>query len=195
MKCKYCEAEIEETALKCKYCGEWVQERYSNIIPTEKLFILSFFSAKIYDVFWFWKNLKALRKHFFPELSVFLNYLGLFIPFLNIYFFWKFFDRIKIVAEKYEVRGFSPVLATLYYFVSSALIVVMGPWRDIIDLIFVVCCCIINTLVLMEVQEVLNAVWRKVQPRQIVEENLSLGEGILIIIGIVIWIFFVLSVL
>ena len=125
-KCPKCRKEYEETWEYCTECdimleaGEAPKEASSGPLPVQettfyntsikKLVILSICSLGIYEVYWFYKNWKAVRESTGEKLSPLAR--GIFA----IFFCHNLFQRIITNAKK---SGFSKVtsagaLATVY---------------------------------------------------------------------------------
>jgi hypothetical protein len=62
--------------------------------------VVSFFTAYIYGLYWFYKTRGELNELTNGKTSPLLWTIGLFIPFVNLYALWRYCEDVETVSNK-----------------------------------------------------------------------------------------------
>jgi hypothetical protein len=128
-RCPFCAEDILIDAIQCKHCGEWFtaqsrlpgQKLYNNKQSLLFLFLLSFLSIGIYDLYWFYKNWRQLKSIGY-KISPGLRLLGLFVPFVNLYLLDNFIREVKKLGDGVGNKTYPyPLLIGICYIISDVI--------------------------------------------------------------------------
>lgn len=145
---------------------------YSNAIPIRRLFLLLFLTMGLYGFYWFYKNSCYLRDDLGHDNSPGLRTILLLIPILNIFVFYDLLSKINNNIEKEGIESYSPSLNTL-------IMIFLGPIS------------IFSFWVFINVQEVINELWRFKQPNLPIRRTFSGSERIVLFFGILLWVIYI----
>ena len=186
-RCPYCAEEILADAAKCRHCGEWLVapppgrgpsadgRKYSDAQPVWQLVLLSVVTFGVYELRWFYRTWKQLKRDRDLDMSPGLHTLGLVVPILNIVLVLNLFREIKEYAEEARVRARYPpggVLAA--YLALGAIAWAPAPWKALTFL---------SVVPLAVVQHALNGYWRARQPALRMRQSLSGGQAAALVVG------------
>lgn len=208
-KCPFCAEDILSDAVKCKHCGEWLNrphgaespqatgEQHSNAQAPWRLILLSILTFGIYEIYWFYRNWKHLKKHKGLNISPGWRTVGLFVPIYNIILIYRQFRDIRDFAVEAGCKTYSsPGWLTFGYIILSGISfrLSLHEWKltDPAELlgiaIFVFFIFLLALWLLVVVQKTLNDFWKKEQPGLEMRAKFSGGEIALLVIGGILWI-------
>lgn len=208
-KCPFCAEEIRVDAVKCKHCGEWLNkpqgaqiaqatgEQYSNAQAPWRLIILSILTFGIYEIYWFYRNWKHLKKHKDLDISPGWRTIGLFVPIYNIILIYQQFRDIRDFAVEVGCKTYSfPGRLTCGYIILGGISfrLALYEWKltDPAELlgstVFGLVISLLALWLLVVVQRTLNTYWEKEQPELTMRTKFSGKEIALLIIGGIFWI-------
>ncbi|MBK8191352.1 MAG: hypothetical protein IPK79_12995 [Vampirovibrionales bacterium] len=187
-QCPFCAESILIDAIKCKHCEEWLIDQsnsgkklYSNKQSLIFLFLLSFLSIGIYDLYWFYKNWRQLKSIGY-KISPGLRLLGLFVPFLNLYLLDNFIREVKKLGDSVGNKTYPyPFLVGFCYIfsniVSRYVIFHFGFWAPVY------------------LQGKLNAYWDKTQPSLETRKFPTVWEWVFLIVLGLFWLLCIVGAL
>jgi hypothetical protein len=210
--CPFCAELIMADAIKCKHCGEWLRddaievqvkshgatEQYSNGQQTWQLILLSLLSFGLYEVYWFFRTWRQLKDTKNLDISPGWRTLGLLVPVLNIVLAYKLFRDIKNYAQDLGCNTYSsPGWIVFGYSISNAasLKILMkadnlaDPGHRLIIFMVSEIFSLLAILLLVKIQNTLNAYWAGVQSGLIIRPKLTKGEILLLVLGGLFWFF------
>lgn len=157
----------------------------SNVQPLNKLIWLIILTGGLYQIYWFYRNWRDFKEHKNLDISPGLRTLGLFIPLVNLYFVGTQFKDLKDYEEEASVKPFSIYAVIIGWIVLSYLSVRLSfyenPLTGMISLLLSFCLIIPFSVV----QKTLNEYWLKEQGDLPLRKGLSVGEIIVLIIGLI----------
>jgi hypothetical protein len=170
---------------------------YSRRQPLWHVAALNVLTLYGYSLVWFYKNWKQLasfakalplqetgyitldeQKTFdsLRKMHLWLNTLGLMLPYVQIYFATIFFKQVAQLSPK---RKFSPLTTALLLSISMMLLIALHDLPGLFSMLFVLAAC-----PLVVAQNMLNAYWQSVEPSDLlVRQAFSAGELMFMIIG------------
>ncbi|EKQ54919.1 MAG: putative protein family UPF0547 [Methanobacterium sp. Maddingley MBC34] len=199
--CPECGEQVKESSKKCEECGtsfemeKYQKSEYSNVQPTNKLILLIIITGGLYQIYWFYRNWRDFKEHKNLDISPGLRTVGLFIPFVNLYFVGTQFKDLKDYEEEAGVKPFSLYAVVISWvvllYLSSRLGFYENPFTGLISL-FLSCCMVIPFSM---VQKTLNEYWLKEQGDLPRRKGLSLGEIITLFMGLILLILALIGIL
>lgn len=195
--CPNCGKAILALALQCKYCRAWTSEISRLVAPeaTDKpavpsfekagyfsngqsirhLVWLSVLSFGLYEVYWFYRNWRALAEHTGMDLKAGWRTLGLLVPVVNVFMVYHQFRLVHVLATQGgRVPSYSPWAMALGYFLLVGVSNVPGPMWPLTFL---------TVLPMIPVQAEINAYWAGQQPDRQIREHLNRAEIALLFLG------------
>lgn len=186
-RCPFCAEEIQLDAAKCRHCGEWLStppagrgpsvegRRYSDAQPLWQLVLLSIATFSFYNIRWFYRTWKQLKRNHDLDMSPGLHTVGLFVPILNIVLAFNLFKEIKEYAEdagKTVRWAAGPLVAV---FVGMNLLWRLPPpWWAF---------ALLSVFVLAAVQSTLNGYWAVRQPGLQPRRGMTGGQVAAVVLG------------
>jgi hypothetical protein len=199
--CPECGKQVKEGSKKCEECGasfemeKYHKSEYSNVQPTNKLILLIFLTGGLYQIYWFYRNWRDFKEHKNLDISPGLRTVGLFIPFVNLYFVGTQFKDLKDYEEEAGVKPFSLYAVVISWVVLLYLSTRLGfyenPFTGLISVFLSFCMVIPFSMV----QKTLNEYWLKEQGDLPRRKGLSLGEIITLVIGLILLIVELIGIL
>ncbi len=148
---------------------------FSHAQPIRHLVWLAILSFGLYELYWFYRNWRAIKEHGAHEFSPGWRTLGLFVPIVNVFMVYHMFRLAYALAGSSERRpAFTPGRQTLAYFLLVALANVPGPLWPLTFL---------TVLPMIPVQVELNRYWASRQPGQPVRETFNAVETVILALG------------
>lgn len=198
VKCKHCggwftndaelrQKQIDQDAQMDKLLNEKKDSLANDIgehteyysISTKKLVLMSVLTFGLYEVYWFYRNWKAVKIQEGRKISPFWR--AIFSPI----FCYSLFKRIGLAAnQKGYPKKPSPGLLTLGYIFVSALYKLPEPFDLLSSLSF---------LMLLPIAEAIRFNNARVNPQSTDEEKLNRPQIIFLVIGIILWVLTVLG--
>jgi len=136
------------------------QEEYTDHVDISKLIILTIMTGGLYIIWWIVKNWMDLKKNTNEDIW-FMNYVGLLIPFYNIYVIYDQFESIKKVANKKSIdTNWSAGWFVFFLLLGGAMRSAYGS-----NLVILMISFAISLFVMVTVQDTLNELWDKTQKK------------------------------
>jgi len=192
--CPYCNGEILPKALQCRHCRRWMPEistdraeeipareptpppRVSNGQLPFHFAALSILTLGLYEVYWFWRNWRDLRRDLALELQPTWRAIGLLLPVVNVVLVY---DQLRVIREACDARGIVPgyqpglVAATFFAIAVAGNLTLFWPLS------------LLNVVPLLQVQVALNRLWEQEQPGATVRMHFAREEIVAMIAGLV----------
>lgn len=159
------------------------------VVSLRRLILLSLFSAGFYDLYWMYRNWKAIQKAEGKEMLSFWR------AFFGIFYCYSLFKRMvrSFRAHNYEVL-YSPVwLAAAWITLSVLGKLTRFPIPDWLSYLIAVV-SYLSFAALIPLQKTVNEYAKNTLRREI-ERKLSTGEFVIIVLSAVVWVFFILTAL
>lgn len=182
--CKECGNKLDESSKFCDKCGKPINSEIKAIdsketgesskitpltISTNKLIFLSVLSFGLYEIYWFYRQWKALKE--IKDLKITAWARGLFAPLFAYPLFKQFFELARHETKKdYSSAGW---LAT-GYFILNLLWKLEDPYWLI---------SFTSILTLIPVQKAINEYWLSKHPNHKVSSDYKGFETAVLIIG------------
>ena len=129
---------------------------YSKGQSITQLLWLTVLSFGLYEVYWFYRNWKALAEHTGLKINPVWRTLGLLVPFVNVFMVYHQFRMVWLLAESpARTPVYSPGIMTLAYFALVGVSNAVGPIWPLAAL---------TVLPIIPVQFELNRYWAGEQP-------------------------------
>lgn len=168
---------------------------HSQHMDIFRLFLFGILTHGLYLFHWWYKGLRYIKRYWNRKSNVLLKFLGLFVPFLNIYLTFEFFNETKNMLRGKGIRVlWSPGVRTLVLWailIIDALAFGSGTLIHLLDYIFLVIVHIALVILLMipfvSIQDSLNEYWDVTMSKNIKRKEFSKAEYIWMACGVVIW--------
>jgi hypothetical protein len=172
---------------------------YSRRQPLWHVAALNVLTLFGYSLVWFYKNWKDLAKfakssslhEFYPDVNdlavqktfdnlkkmrLWLNTVGLMLPFVQAYFAGLFFLQVAQISPK---RQFPPLNTALVLLITMMLLLELHNLPGILSLLF-----LLATAPLVFAQDLLNSYWQSVEPSNLtIRQAFSASELVFMIVG------------
>jgi hypothetical protein len=147
-------------------------------VSTVKLVVLSVMTFRLYDLYWMYKQWKAIRDHSGVDLSTFWRTV------FSVWFVYALFVDVRHRSVLADLRGDIPagVLATLYIVFT-----ILGRIGDKIDSTALWFMGFLAVLPLISMQGAINRYVRHHDPNADMNERFGAGSIIAILVGAPIW--------
>ncbi|BDZ71945.1 zinc ribbon domain-containing protein [Methanobacterium petrolearium] len=215
--CPECGEHVEKGSKKCGKCGTSFDMQkesgrsessgvygvdnvsndpsVSNVQPLNKLIWLIILTGGLYEIYWFYRNWRDFKKHKNLDISPGLRTVGLFIPLVNLYFVGTQFKDLKDYEEEANVKPFSIYTVIISWVVLSYLSVRLSFYDNPLTGMISLLLSFGLVIPFYMVQKTLNEYWLKEQGDLPLRKGLSLGEIIVLIIGLIFMVLEVIGVL
>ncbi|KZX13491.1 DUF4234 domain-containing protein [Methanobrevibacter filiformis] len=147
---------------------------YSKVLPLSKYFLLMVLTCGLYNIYWFYKNLKYIKNYHDEDISVGLRtFCFCFVPIAGLLVFYEFLDDMNHYAKSKGLETYSSGLQLLGIILSNFFVLIpLYPWF------------------FMNIQETINEYWRLEEPNLPIKRSFSSGEFIVLIVGGIITLIF-----
>jgi|SRR3989344_2779784 len=196
MYCKECGNKLEGSSKFCDKCGKQINSDLTEAvvkdtnnsnkitpltISVNKLIFLSVLTFGLYEIYWFYKQWKALKE--IKDLNITAWARGLFAPLFSYSLFKQFFELAKHETKKnYTSAGW---LAT-GYIILNLLWRLDNPYWLI---------SFASILTLIPVQNAINEYWLSKHPKHKISSDYKGFETAILVIGGLFMIFVILGIL
>jgi len=161
------------------------KNQFSYYQPVWHFVLLSIMTFGIYDVYWYYKNWKRIKKYKELKFSPVWRTIGLFIPILNLFLIYKAHVEYREFIKEKEINSeIYPGRIVLVIMISAALVRLPDPYWLL---------SFVGTIPLAMVQGVLNDLWRKLQVDCIHTNKLNGRQILLIVFGGILWLLVLLG--
>lgn len=159
--------------------------KYSNIQPIWHLITLTIITTGFYQMVWFYKTWKQLKKHHKWELSYVYRTVFTFIPIIGFLIVVDLFNRIKKLLKQNDVKfKMYPIIMMILFYVLNAL-------YRLPHLYWLL--GFLSMIPFVYAQYALNLYWMKVQPDHLVRDKFTKRQWILMVIGGIFWILIIIG--
>ncbi|MDR0900628.1 MAG: DUF4234 domain-containing protein, partial [Methanobrevibacter sp.] len=118
----------EKIAISSSKIKSQNKEEYSKIIPIRRLFLLITFTFGLYGYYWYYKNTSYLKDYLGMDIRVGLRTFFMFIPIVNIIFFYQLLEDMKNFIQGEGIESYSSGLNTLIWLFLGSWFGTLGMW-------------------------------------------------------------------
>ena len=160
-------------------------------ISTERIILVTALSAGLYVVYWFYLTWKQLDSETDEDHYPIWHAVTLLVPIYNLF---RMHEHVRVIGELAARQGVTAVIAP---FLAVVLLIVSNSlgWSSLgIDdsgvLIFLgVLSTTVTATLIVAVQRVLNLYWERARPPDaITDARVGVGEVVIVVLGILLWI-------
>ncbi|RKP57989.1 hypothetical protein D7Z26_00280 [Cohnella endophytica] len=147
--------------------------------PVWHFVFLSVLTFGLYDLYWYYRNWKYLKKYKGLNISPVWRTIGILVPIFGLYLIYSAHkDYHNLIKEEGVNRTIYPGLIVVAIIITGLLTRLPDPYWLL---------CFLSTIPLAIVQKILNELWRKVQPGLIHRTKFRGRQIFLIVIGVIWW--------
>lgn len=151
---------------------------FSKVIPIWKFVLISIITFGIYELVWFYRNWKFLKREQNLKITPFLRTI------FSTIFAWSFASYLKkFLKEKNIICNFSPVLIWISYFIIIIIWKLPDPYGLLSSLSFIPLIPLVNSM---------NKYWKN-QEQNLESKKFTWWQIIFIIIGIILFLLYVFA--
>lgn len=155
--------------------------------PVWQFVLLSVLTFGIYDFYWYYRNWKNLKMYKDLNIDPIWRTIGTVVPILGLFLIYSAHkDYQKLIIEEGVNRKVYPGLIVLVIILTGLLVNLPDPYWML---------CFLSIIPLAIVQDVLNELWKKVQPDFVHNNKLNGKQITLVVIGAIWWILAILGML
>jgi len=160
-------------------------KKYSNHVSLDKLFIMYILTLGTYKIWWMIRNWTYIKEGTRKDVYTW-DYIGLFVPIVNIFMLYNQFETIKECSKEKLVKvTWSAGWMTFWFLILTAAALPSFK-HDNIYTIVIFTVLMLGIIPIVTIQTTMNKLWNKSQ-RKLPRKLMYTSDYVWAVIGIILW--------